>query len=366
MSCASDHHARTSSGTWVAMFSVPMSLRTRSTSYLLAAGVTLGLVACIDAPQITADVAGSGGAADPTSAGGASAVSRERDGMVLIAAATFDITSGGVATTDVKPQGGGDDEGGDNGNGQGNGNGNGNGNGSKPPKGGGGGAPDAGAGGAGSPPIGGGAPPADAGGPPSGGGTPAPSAPQVGVPAFWLDAVEVTVASYRACLASGACTAPAAGAGCTLEAGLEAHPVSCVTADQARVFCTWNAKRLVRNDEWTSATSGAARRVYPWGAEPPAADRLNACGLECAAASMYATSDGYVSTAPAGSFPLGRSPEGAHDLAGNVAEWVDGALAPTARGGSYADVAAAAVTSSSLVVNAAPGPTIGFRCAADR
>lgn len=342
MSCASDQRVRTSSGTWVAVPWLPMSLRTRSTSFLLAAGVTLGLVACIDAPKITADVAGSGGAADPTSAGGASAVSRERDGMVIIAAATFDVTSGGVATTELKPQGGGDDEGGDNGNGQGNG---GNGNGSKPPKGGGGGAPDAGAGGAGSP---------------------APSATQVAVPAFWLDAVEVTVASYRACLASGACTAPAAGAGCTLEAGLEAHPVSCVTADQARVFCTWNAKRLVRNDEWTSATSGAARRVYPWGAEPPAADRLNACGLECAAASMYTTSDGYVSTAPAGSFPLGRSPEGAHDLAGNVAEWVDGALAPTARGGSYADVAAAAVTSSSLVVNAAPGPTIGFRCAADR
>lgn len=344
MSCASDQRVRTSSGTWVAVPWLPMSLRTRSTSFLLAAGVTLGLVACIDAPKITADVAGSGGAADPTSAGGASAVSRERDGMVLIAAATFDVTSGGVATTELKPQGGGDDEGGDNGNGQGNG-GSGNGNGSKPPKGGGGGAPDAGAGGAGSP---------------------ASSATQVAVPAFWLDAVEVTVASYRACLASGACTAPAAGAGCTLEAGLEAHPVSCVTADQARVFCTWNAKRLVRNDEWTSATSGAARRVYPWGFEAPAADRLNACGLECAAASMYTTSDGYVSTAPAGSFPLGRSPEGAHDLAGNVAEWVDGALAPTARGGSYADVAAAAVTSSSLVVNAAPGPTIGFRCAADR
>jgi sulfatase modifying factor 1 len=321
--------------------------------------VTFGVVACIDAPQIDTDVASSGGAPDPSSAGGASAVSRERDGMVLVPAATFDVTSG-VSTTAVTPQA--KDEGDQQGN-------NGNGKGKKPPKGGGGAAPDAGAGGdgGGSPPSGGGAPPVDAGAPPSGGGgTPAPSATQVAVPAFWLDAVEVTVASYRGCLASGACTAPAVGAGCTLAAGLEAHPVNCVTADQARAFCTWNAKRLVRNDEWTAATSGDARRVYPWGAEPPAADRLNACGLECAAASMYTTSDGYVSTAPAGSFPLGRSPEGALDLAGNVAEWVEGALAPTARGGSYADVAAVAVTSSSLVANAAPGPTVGFRCAADR
>lgn len=358
MSCASDQDDRGRSGTWVAVSCVTMSLRTRSTSCLLAAAMTFGVVACIDAPQINADVASSGGAADPSSAGGASAVSRERDGMVLVPATTFDVTSG-VATTAVEPQGGEGDPQANNGNGNGKGN--------KPPKGGGGGAPDAGAGGGGSPPSGGGAPPADAGAPPSGGGgTPAPSATQVAVPAFWLDAVEVTVASYRACLASGACTAPAAAAGCTLAAGLEAHPVNCVTADQARVFCTWNAKRLVRNDEWTAATSGDARRVYPWGAEPPAADRLNACGLECAASAMYTTSDGYVSTAPAGSFPLGRSPEGAHDLAGNVAEWVEGALAPTARGGSYADVAAAAVTSSSLVANAAPGPTVGFRCAADR
>jgi hypothetical protein len=341
-----------------------MSLRTCSTSCLLAAAVTFGVVACIDAPQINGGVAGSGAGSEPDSAGGASAVSRERDGMVLVPAATFDVTSG-VSTTAVEPQGGEGDPQANNGNG--NGNGNGNDKAKKPPKGGGA-TPDAGAGGGGSPAAdAGGAPAADAGAPPSGGGVaPAPSATQVAVPAFWLDAVEVTVASYRACLASGACTAPAAGAGCTLAAGLEAHPVNCVTADQARVFCTWNAKRLVRNDEWTAATSGDARRAYPWGAEPPAADRLNACGLECAATSMYTTSDGYTTTAPAGSFPLGRSPEGAHDLAGNVAEWVEGALAPTARGGSYADVAAAAVTSSSLVANAAPGPTVGFRCAADR
>jgi formylglycine-generating enzyme required for sulfatase activity len=139
--------------------------------------------------------------------------------------------------------------------------------------------------------------------------------------------------------------------------------------DQARVYCTWIGKRLVRNDEWSAAARGASARAYPWGPEPPAAARLDACGAECAssaAAAMYATSDGYVTTAPVGSFPLGRSPDGADDLAGNVAEWVDGTLVPSARGGSYADVAASSVASASAGVRAAAGPTVGFRCAADR
>ncbi|MDB5217544.1 MAG: serine/threonine kinase [Myxococcaceae bacterium] len=328
-----------------------MSPLARSTSCLLAGVVTFGLVACIDAPQMNG--LGSATSTDPSTPGangGESAISRERDGMVLVPAVTVDVSTG-VATAAAKPP---VDQG------EGNGNNNQKGNGNKPPKGGGG-APDAGAGG------GGGGPPANDGGtPPAGGGAPTPTPTQVAVAAFWLDAVEVSVASYRACLGAGACTAPTTGAGCTLDAGLDAHPVNCVTADQARAYCTWNTKRLVTNDEWTAAATGSARRAYPWGAEPPAADRLNACGPECAAIAMYGTSDGFVTTAPAGSFPLGRSPDGADDLAGNVAEWVDGALAPIARGGSYADVAASAVTSSSLVANATPGPTVGFRCAADR
>jgi formylglycine-generating enzyme required for sulfatase activity len=80
---------------------------------------------------------------------------------------------------------------------------------------------------------------------------------------------------------------------------------------------------------------------------------------------MYPSSDGHVRTAPVGAFPGGATPEGVHDLAGNVAEWVDGVLAPAARGGAYDDVARAAVTSTSARSGAVAGPSVGLRCAAD-
>jgi formylglycine-generating enzyme required for sulfatase activity len=329
-----------------------MSSRIASTSCLLAGLVAVGVVACIDAPQLSGGVGNSTSSNDPAqggAGGGGSAVSGARDGMVLVPAVTL-AAGAGVAPTGIDPAPKDPANGAKppKNNGDGNGNGNGNGHG----------APDAGAGSM--PP---GTTPPAAGSTGTGSGTPAPT--QVVVAAFWLDAVEVTVASYRACIAAGACSAPADGAGCTLGAGLEAHPVNCVSSDQARAYCTWSAKRLVRNDEWNAATVGSTGRIYPWGAQPPAADRLDACGPECSASGMYGASDGFVGTAPAGSFPLGRSPDGADDLAGNVAEWVDGALVPFARGGSYADVAATAVASASPGVASATGPTVGFRCAAD-
>jgi formylglycine-generating enzyme required for sulfatase activity len=252
-------------------------------------------------------------------------VSGEHDGMVLVAAVSLD---GGAAAAAPATSPAGKDAGADKGKGNGNdGKGNGNGN--------------------------------------PGTSAPAATPPPISVPAFWLDAREVTAAAYRACLDVDVCGAPAAGTGCTLGAALLDHPINCVTVDQARAFCTWTGKRLVTNDEWTAAAAGADGRPYPWGAEPPAAARLDACGSECASVGMYAASDGYVRTAPAGAFPLGATPEGVQDLAGNVAEWVDGVLAPTARGGAYDDVSIAAVASTSARVGASAGPTVGFRCAAD-
>jgi len=200
-------------------------------------------------------------------------------------------------------------------------------------------------------------------------GTPPPAGAGEGatvVGAFWIDAREVSVRDYGDCVSAGKCGAAGAAAGCTASSALGEHPITCVTRDQASAFCAWREKRLVSDVEWTAAAAGDADRRYPWGAEVPSPERLNACGAECATSGMYAGRDPFRTSAPGGSFPLGGTPEGVFDLAGNVAEWVD-APGGLVRGGSYADVDASeveAMAARSIPADAA-GPTVGLRCARD-
>lgn len=258
--------------------------------------------------------------------------------------------AGGVApkAEDAAPHGG---QGNGNGKGKGNGNGNGNGKG----KGGDGGGGDNGGGG-------------DAGSSPSGGSdASAPPATRL-VPAFWIDAYEVGVASYVACVTAGACPPLPTLDGCTASAGLAAHPVTCVPFEAAHAYCIYRGKRLLSDDEWLAAAGGAPGRRFPWGNETPSAERLNACGPECSSRAMYTVSDGYAGTAPRGIFTAGHTPEGVFDLAGNAAEWVTSSGgAPALRGGSFEDSDPSAVATSALH-DSDPTlalPTVGFRCARD-
>ncbi|TMQ25314.1 MAG: formylglycine-generating enzyme family protein, partial [Deltaproteobacteria bacterium] len=75
---------------------------------------------------------------------------------------------------------------------------------------------------------------------------------------------------------------------------------------------------------------GSDGRRYPWGDQPPTAQRLNACGTECVAMAareaipwkaLHDGDDGWPTTAPVGRFPDGASPFGVLDMAGNVWEW---------------------------------------------
>mgnify|MGYP001416144363 CR=1 FL=1 len=89
------------------------------------------------------------------------------------------------------------------------------------------------------------------------------------------------------------------------------HPVHGVSFEDARAYCEWAELRLPSEAEWEWAARGAAGRRYPWGDQPDPA-RVSSEGDQ----------DGFPHTSPVGALPQGATPEGIHDLAGNVAELV--------------------------------------------
>ncbi|MBI3683568.1 MAG: SUMF1/EgtB/PvdO family nonheme iron enzyme [Acidobacteria bacterium] len=85
-------------------------------------------------------------------------------------------------------------------------------------------------------------------------------------------------------------------------------PVTGVTWFDAEACCAWKGGRLPAEAEWQRSAEGLDRRKYPWGNEKPDPGRAN----------YDKTKVGYPT--PVGLFPRGATPEGAHDLAGNVWE----------------------------------------------
>ncbi len=103
--------------------------------------------------------------------------------------------------------------------------------------------------------------------------------------------------------------------------GLADHPVVQVSARDAEAFCRHYGMRLPSEEEWEYAARGTRGFQYPWGNTLTSASLhglANAGTYACCAAS---DADGYLRTAPVGSFPRGRSPFGLEDMAGNVWEW---------------------------------------------
>ncbi len=133
------------------------------------------------------------------------------------------------------------------------------------------------------------------------------------------------------------------------------HPVTCVSWDDAAAYAGWLSEkarhvyRLPSSSEWEYAARAGADVAQPWGA-----DAASACvhadvadetaGRRYPGWTVFPCSDGYVNTAPVGTFKSNAF--GLNDLLGNVFTWVqdcwydDYVGAPTdgaARGGACAE-----------------------------
>jgi formylglycine-generating enzyme required for sulfatase activity len=149
-------------------------------------------------------------------------------------------------------------------------------------------------------------------------------------------------------------------------------PVVNVTWYEAAAWCAWAGVQLLTEAEWERAARGLRGWKYLWGNQEPDPGHANYDETKLNRPS------------PVGLFPRGMTPEGIHDLAGNVWEWVEdwydekyyaksplvNPTGPTSgqyrvvRGGSWGDVSR--YLRSSLRNRLEPAVrdvNIGFRCA---
>jgi len=130
----------------------------------------------------------------------------------------------------------------------------------------------------------------------------------VSFPTFLLQIDEVTVVQYARCVTAGQCTPAGTEDFCNAgRAGRDLNPINCVSQPQAVAYCAWLGRRLPTEDEWEFAASGKAKRLYAWGNTSPT-------GRVCWGRRTEGTCD-------VSAFDAGSTPEGLHDITGNVWEW---------------------------------------------
>jgi serine/threonine-protein kinase len=171
---------------------------------------------------------------------------------------------------------------------------------------------------------------------------------------YWMGKYPVTNAQYAAFVEATGYQYPKGDEWSDqgLRPGRSKYPVVCVSMHDADAFCEWATQvtghviQLPTEAQWEKAARGTDGRTYPWGDEEPTHHH-------CTFNSGGTTQVGLHS-------PLGDSPYGCADMAGNVWEWCGGGLL---RGGSW-------ISNGGLVLGASrgrydppdTGDYDGFRC----
>ena len=178
------------------------------------------------------------------------------------------------------------------------------------------------------------------------------NASTITVKPFEIEATEVTVSAYAACVGAKACAAPV-GEGrvqkyeepmCNWgKPGRGDHPINCLSPQEAEAYCQWNGgRRLPTTYESAWAALGDSRmgtderlgerdRTYPWGRAEP--EKVEYCWQRSALAGTRGGVVGPITsvappvaadlgTCPVANYTDDRSRFGVYDMAGNVSEFV--------------------------------------------
>ena len=140
---------------------------------------------------------------------------------------------------------------------------------------------------------------------------------------FYIDRYEVTYKRYKKYVDALGAMPPPNWQESNFPAGKDNEPVTHVTWYDAANFCQWAEKKLPTEKQWERAARGKEGYEYPWGNT-----------FQPGWANLSTRSGSKNKPVAVGSFPKSVSPEGVHDLVGNVWEWVNDDYQPY-KGSTY-------------------------------
>ena len=136
---------------------------------------------------------------------------------------------------------------------------------------------------------------------------------RVAVKAYWIDRYEVTSKQYAEFMSSAGHRAPGHWTGGVIPAGMDDHPVTHVTYEDAQAYAGWAGKQLPTAAQWVRAFRGDNKQLFPWGDEPE---------MHRANVAENKGNRPFPSTSPVMATPRDVSTFGVYNLVGNVREIV--------------------------------------------